>query len=774
MKRGRERADGPNGQVASVLAMNEASRDSSGAERAGRVLLIGNPNSGKTTLFNRLTGSRAKVGNYPGITVECRGARIRGVAAEHMPRPVELIDMPGTYSLTPQAPEEALSIAALMPFAPVKADAVVVTADGASLGRALYLVLQVLELGHRTVLALTMLDELETSGVKVDVGALSATLGVPVVPLSAKTGAGVAALAKTVGDVLQEPPPWRPVSYPITDYLSDLAEGNIFAPLGGALRVVEGVDPVTGADVAPAMESALLGSCVATFMACGHEEMAAFPTPVEKAARQVRAELPAEGRELESRVIRARYGSVDRILEAVAKPVVGHLPRGGRVDAVLLHPLWGTLVLLVVMAGLFHLLFWGAEPMMGAIEGVVSGLQGAVRALLPAGVLRDLVTDGVLAGVGNVVVFVPQIAILFFAIAALEDSGYLARGAFLVDRLMGASGLSGRAFVPMLSGYACAVPAVLATRTLERRRDRLLCMLVIPLTSCSARLPVYVLIAAVVFPPGATIFGGFSLGAFVLFLMYGLSLAATLAAAAVLRKLVLPGPRSPLVLELPPYRWPLFASVVRTTWERIRVFLVDAGTIILAMTVVLWALLAFPQSDEIRADYAAQRDAVVAAGGSATDADRQLAILAERETAEQLAFSFAGRVGKTAEPALEVFGQDWRVGIAILAAFSAREVFVGTLGIIWGIGETDESSASLREQLKEATWPDGRPLFTPLSGAALLVFFLLACQCMSTVAAVRRESGSWFWASFLVVYMSVLAYGSAVLVYQGGLFIGFE
>ena len=368
---------------------------------------------------------------------------------------------------------------------------------------------------------------------------------------------------------------------------------------------------------------------------------------------------------------------------------------------------------------------------------------------------------------GNVVVFAPQIAFLFLMIAFLEDLGYLPRAAFLIDRIMANSGLTGRAFVPMLSGYACAVPAILATRTLARRRDRLLTMLTIPLTSCSARLPVYVLVTAVVFSPQAG-WGPFHPGAVVLFVMYALSLIVAIAAATVLGRTVLAGRGAPMVLELPPYRLPLLSTVLGTVWERVRVFLVDAGTIIVAMSVVLWVMLHFPHSHEVADRYAAARSELAeTAGATRGQAWQQLEAA---EAAEQLAYSAAGRVGHLIEPLLKPIGQDWRIGVGILGAFAAREVFVGTLGIVWGVG--DGAGASLREQLQQATWPDGRPLFTPASGAALLVFFLLACQCMSTLAAVRRESGSWRWPALLFGYMSLLAWAGAFVVYQVGRAVG--
>jgi ferrous iron transport protein B len=415
-----------------------------------------------------------------------------------------------------------------------------------------------------------------------------------------------------------------------------------------------------------------------------------------------------------------------------------------RIDAVLTHRVAGIVVFALVMLTLFQALFSWSEPAIAFIERLVALAQGGVSAALPAGPLHDLLVDGVIAGVGNVIVFVPQIGLLFLFIGVMEDAGYLARVAFVIDRVMGSVGLHGKSFVPMLSGFSCAVPAVMATRTLENRTDRLLTMMVLPLMSCSARLPIYVLVIATVFGPAARSGGLISAGAVALFAMYALSVAAALTAAAVLRRTVLRGPRPTLLLELPPYRWPVAGVLARATWRQVRSFLVDAGTIILALTIVMWALLNYPKPSDRRADVGAQ-----------------------------VRTSVAGRLGHLMEPALEPLGLDWRVGIGILGAFSAREVFVSTLGIVFDISDADETNQPLRDKLGSATKADGTRLFTPASGLALMVFFVLACQCMSTVAVVRRESGSWRWPLFMFGYQTVLAYVCALGVYQVARALGF-
>jgi ferrous iron transport protein B len=443
-----------------------------------------------------------------------------------------------------------------------------------------------------------------------------------------------------------------------------------------------------------------------------------------------------------------------------------------RIDRLLMHPVAGILIFAIVMFGIFEALFAGAEPFMDLIESLTTFLQGVTVAILPAGVLRDLIVEGVIAGVGNVVVFAPQILFLFLFIGFLEDSGYLARVAFVIDRVMKGVGLHGRAFVPLLSGFACAVPAVMATRTIERRRDRLVTMLALPLMSCSARLPVYILVVGTVFS-GMSV-GWFSAGAVALFSMYALSVLVTLGAAAIMRRTVLKGPTPAFVLEMPPYRWPSARILWLNAWRRLRIFLVDAGTIILAMTIVLWAILSFPKSGQVAERFAAERARIEQMDLPESQEAQALQSLESREAGAQLEQSLGGRLGHAMEPILRPIGFDWQIGVGIIGAFAAREVFVSTLGVVFGIGEADEENKPLRQALRDARHDDGSPVMTPLSGVSLMVFFLLACQCMSTIAVVRKESGSWKWPLFLFSYMTVLAYLGSLLVYQGGRLLGLE
>ena len=726
--------------------------------RAPRVLVAGNANSGKTTLFNALTGARARVGNYPGVTV---ARSSREIALPGGAR-VELVDLPGTYSLSTHSPDEQVAVDEVLGRRGEAPDAVVVVVDAGTIERGLYLVLQIVETGVPVVVALNMVDEAEAAGVTVDAARLSGWLGAAVVPTVGSTGAGLDDLRTAVAGAVEQAPRGDAAWTGFPD-----AVENAVAELEGVLRG-GAFDRTRAARRSWAVWSLLSHTT-------DEDDVEGLPAAARKTVDDLRLRAAGEQVNLDQEVIAARY----RWIETVVRDVRSVSPAGAgargwtdRIDGVLTHRFYGLGVFALVMALLFEALFAWSEPFIGAIESATGALQAGVTTVLPAGPLQDLMVDGVIAGVGNVVVFVPQIAMLFLFIAVLEDAGYLARVAFVIDRLMGRIGLHGKAFVPMLSGFACAIPAVMATRTIESRRDRLITMLTLPMVSCSARLPVYALVTAVVFAPDARALGLFSAGAVVLFSMYALSVAATLGAAAVLRRTVLRGPRLPLVLELPPYRVPLWRNVGLSAWRGLRKFLVDAGTIILTMTIILWALLSYPRSGEIAERYAQQRAEVQASAMDAEARAERLSLLAGREAGESLEHSVAGRVGRLIEPAIEPLGFDWRIGVGILGAFAAREVFVSTLGIVFGIAEADEESQSLRTSLREAAHADGSPLMTPLAGVSLMVFFVLACQCMSTIGVVRRESGSWGWPAFMFAYMSVLAFGASLLVYQTGSLLG--
>jgi ferrous iron transport protein B len=720
------------------------------------VLFAGNPNSGKTTLFNLVTGARAKVGNYPGVTVERRAGAVTLPGGTD----ATIVDLPGSYSLTARSAEERIAVEAVLAGGEDAPAAIVCVADATSLRRGLYFVTQLLDSGVPAIVALTMMDEARAAGLAIDAAALAKALGCPVVELCAPKGEGKDALMQAMSDVLgakvhplPEPPPLPgPTLEDVTAVEAALNDPSL-----------------VGDDARFRRRTRALWA----LLSLGEDELDGVDPGLRTAVLERRALAEKAGRNLDEELIGARFARVDRAIEAgVVTPDRRPRSRSERIDDILIHPVLGLLIFAVVMGVVFQALFSWSEPLVGLIESAMAWSKSSVAAALPPGAFTDLITNGVIAGVGNVLVFVPQIALLFVFITFLEDSGYLARVAFVIDRAMGGVGLHGRAFVPMLSGFACAIPAVMATRTIESRRDRLLTMLVVPLTSCSARLPVYVLITATVFDPERRVLGVMSVGALVLLTMYGLSVLFAVGAAAVLRRTVLRGPRPTLVLELPPYRMPRIGNVVSATLERVRRFLTDAGTVILAMTIVLWGLLTYPKDSAIAARYDGLR--AEAAQTLETDAlkDRERE-LSDLQASEELRHSFGGRLGTTMEPALKPLGFDWRTGIGILGAFAAREVFVSTLGVVYGVGEADEESTSLRDALKSAKGADGRLVMTPLSGVCLMIFFVLACQCMSTIAVIRRESGSWKWPAFLFTYMSVLAYGVTFAVHQVGTWLGY-
>jgi ferrous iron transport protein B len=731
-----------------------------GAEKGEHwIAIAGNPNTGKSALFNAITGLRQKVGNYPGVTVERRV----GSAVLPSGRRVLCIDLPGCYSLVARSHDERIAHDVLVGHiegtpAP---DVIVVVLDASNLQRNLYLATQLIEMGVPCVFALNMMDVAARAGTAIDIDRLARDLGVPVVATVAVREEGIDRLLATVERTLErnggpcDTPRrhWR-MAPPIEHRVAELA----------AELVRHGTEP--GRADAEAMW--LLASV------WEHTELAGINPHIRAQVVAAQHALDEAGTPFRPSEIQARYDWI----EGVTRACVRDGGRQGidwteRLDAVFTHRLLGPVIFLAVMALVFQSIFTWAGPAIGAIEHLSAALSASVRALVPEGPLRDLVTEGVIAGAGNVVVFLPQILVLFFAINLLEDTGYMARAAYMMDRVMGRVGLHGRAFIPLLSSFACAIPGVMAARTIESRRDRLVTILVAPLMSCSARLPVYAMVIAALFDADRPIAGVFTLGGLVLLSMYLLSIGAAITMAFVLKSTILRGPRPPFVLEMPPYRLPRPAVVLRTMWGRAALFLTRAGTVILAVTILLWGLLSYPKAVTLSRDFAAERARVAVAVTGDAGRSAALARLAAEEAGERIRASYGGRLGRLIEPFIAPLGFDWKIGIGLVGSLAAREVLVSTLGVVYGVGEADEQSAPLRERLRTERRPDGSRVYTPLVGVSLMIYFVLACQCMSTLAVVRRETNGWRWPLFMFAYMTALAWMASFAAYQGGRLVGF-
>jgi len=710
-----------------------------------RVVLAGNPNVGKTTLFNALTGKSAKVSNYPGITVESHHGELA------LPtRVAELIDLPGTYSLNARSAEEQIALDAIVGLHGADApDAVIVCVDVTQLARSAYLLLQCRELGARCIVALTMVDE--AGAAAPDSRAVGALLGCEVVAVTARTRRGLTELAAAVDRVLrgERVASWRWSPSPKLRAHLDAIKAGLPDSWRATARY--------GKDDGRA-DDALALWALTCIESDGIDADELVGVPAELRAIVAAEQRGEDLRALDDEAVLSRWTWLDREIPKLVRSRTDR-SRTERIDRVLLHRVFGFFVFLGVMAVMFMALFAWAQPAIDLIESAFKLLGNELRQLLGDGVFTDFLVGGVIGGVGTVMMFLPQILLLFLFLGFLEDCGYLARVAYLMDRIMRSMNLHGRAFVPMLFGFACAVPAITATRTMERRRDRILTMMVVPLMTCSARLPVYTLLIAALIPSGRLTQAMLMVG------MYLFSASTSLAAAWVMSKSVKPlkAKRLPFIIELPPYRFPRVRDVMRMMWSKSSMFLREAGTVILACSIALWALLYFPRTlPEGSPEYQALVE-------KAPPAEKQNIVEAAR-----LENSLGGRLGHALEPVIEPLGFDWKIGVGIIGAFAAREVFISTLGIVYAVGDADESSEPLRERLRAEHKRDGSRAYTPLMALSLMVFFALAMQCMSTLAVVRRETGGWRWPAFLFAYMTVLAYVASFVVYQGGRLLGFS
>ena len=740
-------------ELTSVAA--PGARAARSAERTPLLLLIGNPNTGKTTLFNRLTGQNARIGNYPGITVERRSGDLT-LRADGVSRVVEVVDVPGAYSLSARSAEEQIALSAVLGWAEnPRPDLCVVVVDAGQLARNLYLVTQLLELDVQVVVALNMIDEVREN--PPNAGELSRFLGVPCVATDARHGTGMTELEETISAALCRPARTAlRIAYP--------------QALEGDLERVSAALPSDWSE-SPARARALALWALTSIET--DDELQGVDAGLRARCLEVRAQ--AGPRDIDQEVIATRYALIDSELPKLYQRLDAHPKKrktSERVDRVLLHPVFGFAIFISLMLLMFQSLFSWSDPAIRLIEACTSAAANFVEAQVPESILRDLVTRGVIGGVGNVVVFLPQILLLFFCIGILEDSGYMARVAFLMDRIMKALGLHGRAFVPMLSGFACAVPAILATRTMERQRDRLLTMLVVPLMTCSARLPVYTLIIGALFPP-TRVFGWLPVQGLLMVAMYLFSTFITLISAGVLGRTAVKGRRIPLILELPPYRMPSLIGTLRMMWRRAMMFLRDAGSGILIFTILLWALLSFPRPVAIAVAEPLPPAAAIHQKFASQPPAGPTSAPPPPPGPTAIEQSYGGRLGKAIEPVLRPLGFDWKIGVGLIGAFAAREVFVSTLGLVYGIGDADENTTPLRDKIRQERKSDGSAAYSPLMGLSLMVFFALSCQCMSTLMVVYRETRTLRWPLFMFGYMTTLAYLASLLVYQGGRLLGF-
>jgi ferrous iron transport protein B len=729
--------------------------------RQYRVAVIGNPNTGKTTLFNALTGLTQHTGNYPGVTVESALGEFHEANDRFL-----AVDLPGTYSLAARAPDEMVAVSVLLGRGKDVAapDVVLCVVDATNLDRNLYLATQVIDVGRPVVVALTMTDLADRQGLQLNIPALEQRLGVPVVPVHAAKRTGLAALRETIQGVARElSTPRRSVTLPqrVEQEVETLA--SALSPLNGHVPFSRPLLERVLIDANGLMEQDLtaeLGSVVQTQTQAARERLAAAGIRVPHVEVEHRYQWIAKTVETAIEPLSVSASSASNG-HAHYTSHIGHAAYGwtDRIDTIVTHKVWGLLLFLLTMAVTFQSIFSWAVPAIDGIDAVFSALGAWAGGLLAEGPLQSLVVDGIIGGVGAVVVFVPQIAILFGLIALLEDSGYMARAAFMMDRLMAGFGLSGRSFIPLLSSFACAVPGIMSARTIENQRDRIATILIAPLMSCSARLPVYVLLISA-FIPAQTVWGIVGLQGLTLLGMYMIGLVVAPPIALLLKRTILSGDPVPFLLEMPPFKVPAWRVVAFRMYDRSLAFLKRAGTIILATTILVWALSYYPYSDQITQEFAARR-ATASAGETQS--------LAVEEAGERLRHSYLGQAGRAIEPIVQPLGWDWKIGMATLASFPAREVIIAALGTIYNLGsEQDEGSVELRDAMRAERWPDGRPVYTPLVALSVMVFFALCCQCGATLATIKRETNSWRYPVFTFVYMTSLAYLAAFGVYQIG------
>jgi len=694
------------------------------------IALVGNPNSGKSSLFNCLTGLNQKVGNFPGVTVDKKTGTTNLPSSD-----AEIIDLPGTYSLYPRRLDEWVSYRVLLgQDAGVKPDVVVAVADASNLKRNLLFCTQLIDLKIPVVVALTMMDLANKKGIKIDLPALERELGVPVVAINPRRQKGIPQLKKAMeqtGQGLYKPP------------VKDFIDNKALAPAS-----IEELRKIRSE----------ISDYSAIHYLINHESFD-LDHSTQSQIENIEKRNQFNPTKTQAEEILQRYTRIKHIMQvSVSEP--DPLQKSlftEKLDNVLLHRRWGHLILLGVLFLLFQSVFWLASYPMDWIDAGTASFSSWLSSVLPENNWTDLLINGIIAGLGGIVIFVPQIAILFALITILEDTGYMARISFLTDRLMRSVGLNGKSVMPMISGFACAIPAVMSARSIENRKERLLTILITPLMSCSARLPVYTILIGLVIP-NKYLLGFIGVQGLVMLGLYLLGFVMALIVSYVAKWFIHISEKSFFILELPTYRSPRWKNVFQTMWSKAKIFVVDAGKVIMIISLILWGFSSFGPKERMHKATIAYEEALAKPGADSTQIEIDYAHA-------KLENSYVGIAGKAIEPVVKPLGYDWKIGIALITSFAAREVFVGTMATLYSVGD-EESEGPLKEKMRVATRPDGTPVYTLATGVSLMLFYVFAMQCMSTLAIVKRETRSWKWPLIQLVYMTGLAYIASFIAYQ--------